>query len=65
MHLATYARRLAVSFKGAVVHDDAEERPNHYKAMYPTLNKLEMFARSQRPGWASWGNEIETESEVA
>ena len=25
--------------------------------MYPTLPKLELFARESRPGWDSWGNE--------
>jgi N6-adenosine-specific RNA methylase IME4 len=25
--------------------------------MYPDLPKIELFARSQRPGWAVWGNE--------
>jgi N6-adenosine-specific RNA methylase IME4 len=27
--------------------------------MFPTLPKLEMFARKKRPGWAAWGNEVE------
>lgn len=26
--------------------------------MYPTARKIELFARRQRPGWDSWGNEI-------
>jgi N6-adenosine-specific RNA methylase IME4 len=26
--------------------------------MYPQLTKLELFARSNRPGWASWGNQL-------
>jgi N6-adenosine-specific RNA methylase IME4 len=25
--------------------------------MYPTLPKIELFARSAREGWAAWGNE--------
>jgi N6-adenosine-specific RNA methylase IME4 len=25
--------------------------------MYPVLQKIELFARSARPGWDSWGNE--------
>jgi N6-adenosine-specific RNA methylase IME4 len=37
--------------------------------MFPTLPKLEMYARSGREGWDSWGNEApcspDTESEVA
>jgi N6-adenosine-specific RNA methylase IME4 len=26
--------------------------------MYPHASKLELFARSQRPGWIAWGNEV-------
>jgi len=29
------------------------------EAMYPSLPKLELFARRQRPGWDVWGNETE------
>lgn len=25
--------------------------------MYPELPKIELFARAERPGWASWGNQ--------
>jgi N6-adenosine-specific RNA methylase IME4/ParB-like chromosome segregation protein Spo0J len=28
--------------------------------MYPELPKIELFARQARPGWAAWGNEVET-----
>jgi N6-adenosine-specific RNA methylase IME4 len=27
------------------------------EAMYPELQKMEMFCRSPRPGWAVWGNQ--------
>jgi N6-adenosine-specific RNA methylase IME4 len=27
------------------------------ESMYPEGNKIELFARNSRPGWASWGNE--------
>lgn len=27
---------------------------------FPHLSKLEMYCRSPRPGWAAWGNEVET-----
>ena len=27
--------------------------------LYPNLSKLEMFARKPRPGWRTWGNEVE------
>ncbi|HEX4573047.1 MAG TPA: MT-A70 family methyltransferase [Dongiaceae bacterium] len=29
------------------------------EGMFPTLPKLEMFARKQRQGWTCWGNEVE------
>ena len=29
------------------------------EAHYPTLAKIELFARNLRDGWTSWGNEIE------
>jgi hypothetical protein len=38
VELAAAARRLAVGYKGAVVHDDAEERPNHYTERNWRLN---------------------------
>jgi N6-adenosine-specific RNA methylase IME4 len=28
------------------------------EAMYPDASRVEMFARSLRPGWESWGNEV-------
>jgi len=28
--------------------------------MYPELPRIELFARQTRPGWARWGNEVET-----
>ena len=28
--------------------------------MYPTLPKIELFARQTRSGWAAWGNEVGT-----
>ena len=27
--------------------------------LYPNLVKLEMFARKPRPGWRTWGSEVE------
>lgn len=29
--------------------------------MFPTATKLELFARTKRSGWDSWGNEIESD----
>ena len=26
--------------------------------LYPNLKKIELYARSQRPGWDCWGNEV-------
>ena len=37
--------------------DEAYELIEH---MYPELPKIKLFARQARPGWAAWGNEIET-----
>jgi N6-adenosine-specific RNA methylase IME4 len=35
------------------------------EAMFPTLPKLEMFARVARPGWEVWGAEAPQAAEVA
>ena len=34
------------------------------EALYPTASKLELFARNQREGWESWGNELEKEPDA-
>lgn len=38
-------------------------KPDHFyeiiERMYPDARKLELFARQTRPGWSSWGNEVE------
>jgi N6-adenosine-specific RNA methylase IME4 len=31
---------------------------DHVERLYPAASKLEMFARSERPGWEAWGNEV-------
>lgn len=33
--------------------------------LYPNLQKIELFARSRRDGWDSWGNEIKTTDAVS
>ena len=33
---------------------------NRIEKMFPTQNKMEMFARTTREGWDSWGNEIDS-----
>ena len=30
--------------------------------LYPNVVKLEMFARNLRPGWRSWGNQIDSDA---
>ena len=32
--------------------------------MYPTQRKLELFARTQRPGWDCWGDEVASSIEM-
>jgi N6-adenosine-specific RNA methylase IME4 len=39
------------SAKPVLVHEVIER-------MYPTLAKVELFARHQRQGWACWGNQV-------
>lgn len=40
------------SAKPPIVHEMIE-------AMFPTLPKIELFARSRRDGWEAWGNEAD------
>jgi N6-adenosine-specific RNA methylase IME4 len=35
------------------------------EAMYPGLDKIELFARHARPGWARWGNEAPPQMQAA
>jgi len=39
-------------------------KPDHFydmlEKMYPEYSKIELFARNERPGWDSWGNEVES-----
>lgn len=46
---AFYAPRRAHSSKPKVLHDYAEQFEGPY---------LELFARRERPGWSTWGNEL-------
>ncbi len=43
--------RAAHSSKPVIVHEMIER-------MFPEGKYLELFARSERPGWTSWGNEV-------
>jgi N6-adenosine-specific RNA methylase IME4 len=45
-----YADRLEHSVKPAIFYELIER-------FYPTLPKIELFARGAREGWASWGNQ--------
>ncbi|MBY0451050.1 MAG: hypothetical protein K2X01_10545 [Cyanobacteria bacterium] len=31
--------------------------------MYPSLRKIELFARTRQEGWDAWGNEVESSLE--
>ena len=35
-----------------------EEVRDAIDRLYPSVSKLELFARSERPGWDAWGNEV-------
>jgi N6-adenosine-specific RNA methylase IME4 len=35
-----------------------EEVQDSIDRLYPDASKLELFARSERPGWDAWGNEV-------
>jgi N6-adenosine-specific RNA methylase IME4/ParB-like chromosome segregation protein Spo0J len=40
-------------------HSEKPERVyDLLERMYPRASKLELFARSRRPGWSAWGNEV-------
>jgi N6-adenosine-specific RNA methylase IME4 len=38
------------------------EKPDEFyrliESMYPQFRRVELFARTERPGWSAWGNEI-------
>jgi N6-adenosine-specific RNA methylase IME4 len=34
------------------------------ESYFPNLPKVELFARAVRPGWSSWGNEIEPDADI-
>jgi tetratricopeptide (TPR) repeat protein len=47
------APRLEHSVKPPIFYEIIE-------AMYPGLSKIELFARTARPGWKAWGNQAES-----
>jgi N6-adenosine-specific RNA methylase IME4 len=42
-----------------------DEQYGKIERLYPDVLKLELFARRPRPGWAVWGNEVESDIEIA
>jgi N6-adenosine-specific RNA methylase IME4 len=38
-----------------------DEQYERIERLYPNMRYLELFARNRRPGWAAWGNEIESD----
>ncbi len=38
-----------------------EQSYEYIEKMFPDLTKIELFARRRRPGWTSWGNQLENE----
>jgi N6-adenosine-specific RNA methylase IME4/ParB-like chromosome segregation protein Spo0J len=43
-------------------HSEKPEKFSAYiESMYPTLPRIELFARGLRDGWAQWGNEVRRE----
>ena len=53
-----YSPRRRHSQKPAEQYDKIER-------LYPGRQYLELFAREKRPGWASWGNEIDSDLVIA
>ena len=45
------------------------EKPNHFreeiKKLYGEVTRLELFARQKTEGWDVWGNEVESDVEIA
>lgn len=41
-----------------------EDLQDRIDAIWPDLTKIEMFARRQRPGWTTWGNQTEKFNEA-
>ncbi len=38
-----------------------DEQYSRIERLYPGREYLELFARAKRPGWAAWGNEIQSD----
>jgi N6-adenosine-specific RNA methylase IME4 len=53
----TQARSVIVAPRGKHSAKPVEVR-EMIERLYPTLPKIELFARERVPGWDAWGNEI-------
>jgi len=52
----------------AAVRQHSEKPERAYEIIehaYPTLPKIELFARARRPGWEAWGNEVPPQPDAA
>ena len=41
-----------------------QEVRKRIELMFPSQNKLELFARSRTPGWSVWGNEVQSDVQI-
>ena len=55
----TRNERQLVQIKRTAHSEKPQEVYSRIERMFPTQNKMEMFARTRRPGWSAWGNEVE------
>lgn len=56
------AEKMLPSIINAPVREHSRKPDEAYKLierMYPNHSKIELFARTQRPGWDAWGNQTE------
>ena len=51
-------QRQLVQVKRTRHSEKPQEVYDRIELMFPEQNKIEMFARKERPGWDCWGNEI-------
>jgi N6-adenosine-specific RNA methylase IME4 len=56
--------RQFVSVKRGSHSEKPEEVRKRIELMFPTQNKIELFARKKYEGWDSWGNEIDSDIDL-
>jgi N6-adenosine-specific RNA methylase IME4 len=56
---ARNVRQFLSELRGKHSAKPAEIR-NRIEKMFPTQNKVELFARSKSKGWEVWGNEVKS-----